>query len=256
MNTNTSKLKKMKKITAIILVNFIVISMAIATASSTVVNVGDYDIEDVGLSTTVDVTLNEAPYGLAEYNLIISLSHPDVAEIVSVSFPSWATSNSHSTLPADAVWIEASDPGGQVEIGATDINLATLTLRGDDIGETDIHITVSTMKDDGGYSINPDTDYGRLVVGEYPPPDPYPFIYVDPYDPTTWPPGFNPMDPDTWPDPDDSVYNFDPLDPGWWELYPDFPVPELQTFILLSTGIIIFAGYVTAGRRGKGGVEK
>ena len=49
--------------------------------------------------------------------------------------------NYNSTLPADSVWIKAVDLNNQITSGATNINLATITLRGDNQGTADILIT-------------------------------------------------------------------------------------------------------------------
>ena len=112
----------------------------------------------------VNITLNEAPDGLSGYNLTVSLSNVNVAEILSVSFPPWASLNDNSIFPADSVWIKGVDLGDHVGVGATDVNLGTLTLRGDSKGTSDIVITVTKMDADDGYPINPDTTSGTIEV--------------------------------------------------------------------------------------------
>ena len=160
MGVNRSKLLVM------LLVYFLVASMGITTAAaSPVVYVGDGQIDTIGATTTVGIFLNETPNGLSGYNLTVSLSDPDIAEIVSVSFPSWATIYTNSTLPTDLVWIKTVDLMDQVGIGTTTINLATMTLRGDAQGNTDMIATITKMDDDSGYPINSTTDTGYLNVG-------------------------------------------------------------------------------------------
>ncbi|RCV63253.1 PKD repeat-containing protein [Methanophagales archaeon] len=117
-----------------------------------------------GSTTKINLTLDKAPNGLSGYNLTVSLSKVTVAEIVSVSFPSWATLHDNSTLPAGSIWMKAADLSDQVKSGATDINLGTLTLRGDNQGTSDIVITVTKMDDDNGYPINPNTISGQIEV--------------------------------------------------------------------------------------------
>jgi parallel beta-helix repeat protein len=119
----------------------------------------------LGNISTVNITLDEAQDGLSGYNLTVSLSNASVAEILSVSPSSWASLNDNSTLPADSVWIKGVDLSEQVQSGATDINLGTLTLKGDRKGTTDIVIAVTKIDDDSGYPINPTTDAGYLNVG-------------------------------------------------------------------------------------------
>jgi len=75
-----------------------------------------------------------------------------------------ATLHNNSTLPADSVWIKAADLNNQITSGATNINLATITLRGDNQGTTDILITVTKMDDDRGNPIEPSTIPGHLVI--------------------------------------------------------------------------------------------
>ncbi|RCV63254.1 hypothetical protein C5S53_14995 [Methanophagales archaeon] len=154
------------KLCAMFLASLLVVSIGTAVASSPVVDVGDGQIDTIGSTTTVNITLNEAPNGLSGYNLTVSLSKPSIAEIISVSYPSWATLHDNSALPADSIWMKAADLLEQVESGATNINLGALTFRGDEEGTSDILITVTKMDDDNGYPINPSIDPGHLRVGE------------------------------------------------------------------------------------------
>jgi len=142
------------------------------TSYSPVVNVGDGQVDAVGLTTTIDVTLSDAPNGLSGYNISISLSNPGIAEITSVTFPSWATLHDNSTPPADSVWMKAVDLSDQVKAGDTNINLATLTVRGDSEGTTNITATVTKMDDDNGDPVNLSTTVGHFVVGNQPPNQP------------------------------------------------------------------------------------
>jgi len=132
----------------------------------------------VGLTAEINLTLDKAQNGLSGYNITVLLSNATVAEITSVSFPKWATLHSNSTLPADSLWIKATDLYDKIKSGATNITLATITLRGDKKGISDILITVTKMDDDNGYSINPNTVSGQVIIlipfpgCENPPTDP------------------------------------------------------------------------------------
>jgi PKD repeat protein len=117
-----------------------------------------------GSTAKINLTLDKAPNGLSGYNLTVSLSDVTVAELVSVSYPSWATLHDNSTLPADSIWMKATDLSDQVKSGAIEVNLGTLTLRGDNQGTSDIVITVTKMDDDNGYPINPNTISGQIEV--------------------------------------------------------------------------------------------
>jgi len=140
---------------------------AIANANPATITVGDGFIADLGSTTTVNITLEEAPNGLSGYNITVSLSDPSIAEIMAVQFPSWATMNDNSTLPADSFWMKAVDLNHQVESGATNIDLGTLTIRGDAKGECEVNVTISRVDDDNGTAISPSVSPGTLRVGQY-----------------------------------------------------------------------------------------
>ena len=118
----------------------------------------------IGSTTTVSLTLDSAPDGLSGYNLTVSLSDPSIAEILSVSFPAWANVHGTSTLPADSVWMKAADLQDDVKSDDTNIQLGTLTIRGDADGMCDIVVTVTKMDDDNGDPINPGTVSGTIEV--------------------------------------------------------------------------------------------
>ena len=131
-------------------------------------------------TNTINITLDSAPNGLSGYNISLSLSNGSIAEITSVEFLAWAGLHSNSTLPADSLWIKAVDLNDKIKSGATNITLATITLRGDKQGISDILITVTKMDDDNGNPIDPNTVSGKVeVIGvvpfpgcENPPTDP------------------------------------------------------------------------------------
>lgn len=115
------------------------------------------------------LTLDSAPNGLSGYNITISLSNGSVAEIISVDFPAWATLQSNSSLPGDSVWLKAADLNNQIINGTANVLLATLTIRGDSLGKTNVNISVTTMDDDGGAQINPNTVASQVEVSGFVP---------------------------------------------------------------------------------------
>ncbi|MDI6876041.1 MAG: PKD domain-containing protein [Methanomicrobiales archaeon] len=118
----------------------------------------------VGETRTVDLVVDQAPGGVAGFNITVALADGAKAEITAVTFPSWATLHSEGALPADAVWVKGLDMNRQVESGATDVVLATLTVRGDQPGPTAIQATVTALDDDDGTPMNPDILPGTLTV--------------------------------------------------------------------------------------------
>jgi len=115
---------------------------------------------------TMNLTLSEVPGGLSGYNITVRLSNGSVAEIISVDFPGWASLPRNSTLPADAVWLKAADLTDQIKRNATDVILATLTIRGDEIGNTEIIADINKMDDDDGNPICPSVRNGNFTVRE------------------------------------------------------------------------------------------
>ena len=139
---------------------------AIIASYDPVVDIEDGEIDTIGSTIVVNITLDTAPNGLSGYNMTISLSEPGVAKIVGVEFPSWAAVNDNSTLPADTFWMKAVDLMNQTIPGDTNINLGKLTVRGDAQGECNITATVTAMDDDKGNQINPSVDPGILTVAK------------------------------------------------------------------------------------------
>jgi hypothetical protein len=148
----------------IFLVLIVIFTGIIATSnsSSPVVSISDGQVDAIGSTTGINITLSEVQNGLSGYNLTISLSNTSIAEIISVSFPEWAALHDNSTLPGDSVWIKAADLNDQIKSGTTNISLATLTIRGDSPGDTSIIAMVTKMDDDIGNLINPSTDPGNF----------------------------------------------------------------------------------------------
>lgn len=148
---------KRKIITNILVI--LVITVLSASASIPVVKVEEVK-GSVGSTIPLNVTLSEAPDGLSGYNITVSLGNPNAGQIMSVRFPEWASLHSNSSLPADSVWIKAADPNKNVQTGALDIILATLSVRIDANQSMDFSTTVKSMDDDNGNEINfnPATD--------------------------------------------------------------------------------------------------
>ena len=136
-----------------------------ADASPSTIDVDDACIMWLGFTATVSITLDQAPAGLSGYTMTVSLSNTAIAEITDVEFPNWAPLTDHSALPADSFWMRAVDLNEEIEAGATNIDLGTLTIRGDAEGTCAITVAVSRMDDDSGNPLNPSVRPGTAVVG-------------------------------------------------------------------------------------------
>jgi hypothetical protein len=130
------------------------------------INISDGQISDIGGTTTLNLTLSGISNGICGYNITISLSNPGVPEIVSVEFPAWANLSNSSSLPSDSIWIKALDTKNETTFGNTNVLLATLTVRGDSQGSTEVIPTVNGLDDDNGSIITPTPIPGRVDVGK------------------------------------------------------------------------------------------
>ncbi len=106
-------------------------------------------------SGTFTLVLSEAPEGLSGCNVTISLSNGSVATITDLTYPGWATVYQNLILPADSVTLKMADLTKQVEPGATNIAIATFTVRGEALGSTAVGVSVTAMDDDDGAMITP-----------------------------------------------------------------------------------------------------
>jgi hypothetical protein len=123
----------------------------------------------LGDVVSLDIILDSAENGLSGYNLTLSLSNPEIAEIVSVDFPDWASLKDSSKLPSDAAWIKAVDLNDNVKPGQKNVKLATLKIRCDSYGSSEIRITVNRLDDDSGNPIAAAISNGRITVGQVTP---------------------------------------------------------------------------------------
>nr|WP_202798128.1 DUF3344 domain-containing protein [Methanocella conradii] len=115
----------------------------------------------------IDIVALSLPLGLSGYALNVSLDNASVGEVVNVSYPAWAALNSTTTLPGDNVRISGVDLNKLVEPGASNVTLATITLRGDAPGMTGVMIDGVHMDDDAGSAILGATNNGSFTVYTY-----------------------------------------------------------------------------------------
>ncbi len=123
----------------------------------------------------VSIIADQFPTGLSGYNLTVSLADSSVADIVNVTFPSWATVHDEGSFPGDAVWVKAVDLNSEVQTNATDVELCTFEISGESVGNSDITIAVTQCDTDSGELISPVVSDGEIIViGDSPSPTPTP----------------------------------------------------------------------------------
>lgn len=151
-----------------IMILFATITVGGVYASTVTVSGGQ--ISQVGEETSIPIVLDVADNGLIYYQMTITVTDPTVAQVTSVGFPSWAgLHNVATTLPATTVFATAGDlqqnPSAfQNQPGATNVPIATVTLKGLKAGSTPV--TVSFVGQGlGGVVVHPTIQAGTLQVG-------------------------------------------------------------------------------------------
>ncbi|WP_460006754.1 PKD domain-containing protein, partial [Methanogenium cariaci] len=119
---------------------------------------------DQGESATYAITLDTVPDGLSGYNLTVSLSDDTVGEIIAVDLPAWASLSSNGTLPASSVWIKATDLNKEIQQGAENVPMGTVTVTGLAPGAADLSLDVARIDNDDGFALNPETGTAAFSV--------------------------------------------------------------------------------------------
>ncbi|EMA30076.1 hypothetical protein [Haloarcula japonica] len=119
-----------------------------------------------GETTTVPVVLTTAPDGLAGYQLELAVDDPAVVRFENASYPDRFGLTTDPVVSSDGgtVTLEAADLDGQIEPGASDVTLATVTLAGVDSGETQVTVASNQVDADGGGAVEPATEPAALTV--------------------------------------------------------------------------------------------
>lgn len=124
------------------------------------------EIKSVGIGETTEyrIYLEEAPLGLSGYDMVVSLATPGVAEITGVTYPSWGVLNNNPSVPHQSVLIQATDTGKLVQAGATDVLLATISVRGTGAGTSPLAMSSIYIYADGGSFIPVSVTNGEVTV--------------------------------------------------------------------------------------------
>jgi len=117
-----------------------------------------------GSSQDVQIVMDKVPAGLAGFDITISVSDPEIAEITAVSFPSWGQLPMNYSVPSSSVWIKTVDLENKVVSGDTNVLLGTVTLSGKKEGTTELYIPKTKISADGGSPIDPNVIKGSIKV--------------------------------------------------------------------------------------------
>jgi hypothetical protein len=111
-----------------------------ATGPAVSIAAGSARVASPGGNATVPIVLASAPNGLSGYNITVALADPSVGEISAVAFPDWAGLKASSAVPAGRIALQAVDMSMKVPVGASNVTLATLTVKGKAAGTTAITV--------------------------------------------------------------------------------------------------------------------
>ncbi len=153
---------------AVLGVFLLIAALAGTVASGSTVFVQGGTITDAGDTISCVVTLDTAPDGLLGYRMNMTLKPSGIAEFEGVQFPEWAgfLNSSLPVSPTD-LYLKAADLG-QVQPGAEDTLLATLTIRGIANGTATLSIDNLDLQDENGDWVECTIQPGSIVVGSVP----------------------------------------------------------------------------------------
>lgn len=117
-----------------------------------------------GNITSYEIVLDNAPEGLAGYNFLVDLTDQDLATIVAVSHPGWATLYSNTTVPAGSVEISGVDLACNIQNRSANVVLATIQVRGLMPGSTEVKVAWAAVDTDGGKRLTPEVKPGQLTI--------------------------------------------------------------------------------------------
>jgi hypothetical protein len=135
------------------LITLVFLCLLCTPAAAAEINAGSIALDGAGETASVPITIDEAVAGLAGYTIDISVTNPSVAEIIAVDYPGWASLSQSTSLPAGEVRVKAVDINREVEAGATNIPIATVTVKGQAPGSTTFTISPVRISDDNGEGI-------------------------------------------------------------------------------------------------------
>ncbi len=113
---------------------------------------------------SVTVTIDELPEGLSGFYLTANVTNPEVAEISHVSFPEWASLNTATAVPSSQVRIEGGDVENNVDVGATNVILATITIRAKNTGSAVLNLLDVRIDNESGYLFEPSVNSASVTV--------------------------------------------------------------------------------------------
>lgn len=148
----------------LVLLTLVVAVTAGGAAGSTTVGLTSPNSVAVSETTTVDVVVADADHGVGAYNVTVALTDPSIARITDVDLkgnPSEKTrlvtiASDGSSVTILAALMDTEDTGA--------VTIASVTVRGEHAGATDVDLTVAALGDERGHSYVTESEHTSLTV--------------------------------------------------------------------------------------------
>ncbi len=131
------------------------------------------DVDSIAVAaeatTFADVRMNALPEGMSGATLVLEVTDPEVASLEEVAF-SDGLGLTDATISGDGstATVRFADLTNTIESGSLDLTPASIRIRGESMGTTDIEVSVDRLDDDDGSDIEAEARTGVVAVG--PPP--------------------------------------------------------------------------------------
>ncbi len=121
---------------------------------------------DTGESGTVQINASQIPNGLSGFDFIVKLEKSDVATITQSNFSSSYGLTNTTELNNGSIQVQAVDLNKNFQPGDKDVPLVTLTVKGEQDGQTEIDVVDRNFDAEDGSPINVTVAAGAISVGD------------------------------------------------------------------------------------------
>lgn len=122
----------------------------------------------VGGATEVALVLDNAPYGVSGFDLVVTLDGAGIARITSVLTPDYGVALGEVVSDYQAR-VRAADVADLISQGDTNVVLAWVKVQGVSVGSTKLNVRALRMDDDRGLAVKPAPGAGTIRVLNVPP---------------------------------------------------------------------------------------
>lgn len=119
-----------------------------------------------GNATSLDVTLSNAPIGVAGFDVTLGVGNASVTTITDAATgDAFRLESMNVSDDGSSVVLSGVDLNDSITPGATDVTLGSIDIEGFAAGKPDITVENANIDSDEGGSVMPETNSGQLTVG-------------------------------------------------------------------------------------------